>query len=160
MLARYFYFIVRNCSMRENYYGENIFFSLFSSAEYGRTCKDIGCRSDEACVMAEDPCTGYSDKCGRYPTCRRTNGKEIIRYSQSTLQSKSSLIKLLFAHKSSAISNFVSRARMYLCAILSRRSSKNNICRSELHFYGLRGKRVLQERKWCPEMREKVYRIR
>ncbi|KAL0122110.1 hypothetical protein PUN28_007111 [Cardiocondyla obscurior] len=41
--------------------------------KYGRTCKDIGCRSDETCVMAEDPCTGYSDKCGRYPTCRRTS---------------------------------------------------------------------------------------
>lgn len=42
--------------------------------KYGRTCKDIGCRSDETCVMAEDPCTGYTDKCGRYPTCRRTSG--------------------------------------------------------------------------------------
>ncbi|XP_011864858.1 PREDICTED: prespore protein Dp87-like isoform X2 [Vollenhovia emeryi] len=41
--------------------------------KYGRTCKDIGCRSDETCVMAEDPCTGYTDKCGRYPTCRRTS---------------------------------------------------------------------------------------
>lgn len=42
--------------------------------KYGRTCQDIGCRSDETCVMAEDPCTGYSDKCGRYPTCQRTSG--------------------------------------------------------------------------------------
>ncbi|XP_077266424.1 uncharacterized protein LOC143899757 isoform X2 [Temnothorax americanus] len=41
--------------------------------KYGRTCKDIGCRSDETCVMAEDPCTGYTDKCGRYPTCRKTS---------------------------------------------------------------------------------------
>ncbi|XP_018376264.1 PREDICTED: prisilkin-39-like isoform X3 [Trachymyrmex cornetzi] len=41
--------------------------------KYGRTCKDIGCRTDETCVMAEDPCTGYTDKCGRYPTCRRTS---------------------------------------------------------------------------------------
>ncbi|XP_036147817.1 uncharacterized protein LOC105831121 isoform X1 [Monomorium pharaonis] len=39
--------------------------------KYGRTCKDIGCRSDEMCVMAEDPCTAYTDKCGRYPTCRK-----------------------------------------------------------------------------------------
>jgi len=51
-------------------------FSYFS--EYGRTCKDIGCRTDETCVMAEDPCTDYTDKCGRYPTCRRTSGKDII----------------------------------------------------------------------------------
>ncbi|EZA59236.1 hypothetical protein DMN91_007733 [Ooceraea biroi] len=42
-------------------------------SKYGRTCKDIGCRSDETCVMAEDPCTGYTDKCGRYPTCKRTS---------------------------------------------------------------------------------------
>ncbi|KYM81589.1 hypothetical protein ALC53_07976 [Atta colombica] len=41
--------------------------------KYGRTCKDIGCRTDETCVMAEDPCTDYTDKCGRYPTCRRTS---------------------------------------------------------------------------------------
>lgn len=41
--------------------------------KYGRTCKDIGCRTDETCVMVEDPCTGYTDKCGRYPTCRRTS---------------------------------------------------------------------------------------
>ncbi|KYQ50456.1 hypothetical protein ALC60_10469 [Trachymyrmex zeteki] len=41
--------------------------------KYGRTCKDIGCRTDETCVMAEDPCNGYTDKCGRYPTCRRTS---------------------------------------------------------------------------------------
>ncbi|XP_070154310.1 ice nucleation protein isoform X2 [Polyergus mexicanus] len=42
--------------------------------KYGRTCNDIGCRSDETCVMAEDPCTAYSDKCGRYPTCQRISG--------------------------------------------------------------------------------------
>jgi hypothetical protein len=47
-------------------------------SKYGRTCKDIGCRSDEVCVMAEDPCSGYrQDSCGRYPTCQRTsNGGE------------------------------------------------------------------------------------
>lgn len=39
--------------------------------KYGRTCQDIGCRSDETCVMAEDPCNSYSDKCGRYPTCQK-----------------------------------------------------------------------------------------
>ncbi|XP_012226074.1 probable ATP-dependent RNA helicase ddx17 isoform X2 [Linepithema humile] len=43
-----------------------------SYSKYGRTCKDIGCRSDETCVMAEDPCYGsHSDQCGRYPTCKR-----------------------------------------------------------------------------------------
>ncbi|KYN09594.1 hypothetical protein ALC57_18286 [Trachymyrmex cornetzi] len=46
---------------------------LPKNTQYGRTCKDIGCRTDETCVMAEDPCTGYTDKCGRYPTCRRTS---------------------------------------------------------------------------------------
>uniref|UniRef100_A0A0C9RG44 GRINA_2 protein n=1 Tax=Fopius arisanus TaxID=64838 RepID=A0A0C9RG44_9HYME len=41
-------------------------------SKYGRSCKDIGCRSNEICVMAEDPCTYESrDRCGRYPTCTR-----------------------------------------------------------------------------------------
>ncbi|XP_047364409.1 uncharacterized protein LOC124954862 isoform X2 [Vespa velutina] len=47
-----------------------------SYSKYGRSCKDIGCRSDEVCVMAEDPCTDYSDKCGRYPTCKKMNDRE------------------------------------------------------------------------------------
>ncbi|CAD1479263.1 unnamed protein product, partial [Heterotrigona itama] len=41
---------------------------------YGRTCKDIGCRRDEVCVMAEDPCSIYQrDNCGRYPTCAKAH---------------------------------------------------------------------------------------
>lgn len=54
------------------------FFEILShvmhcSTEYGRTCKDIGCRSNEVCVMAEDPCSIQSrDHCGRYPTCARS----------------------------------------------------------------------------------------
>ncbi|KAK2578753.1 hypothetical protein KPH14_012279 [Odynerus spinipes] len=45
--------------------------------KYGRSCKDIGCLSSEVCVMAEDPCTIYTqDKCGRYPTCKKVNAGE------------------------------------------------------------------------------------
>ncbi|XP_043492268.1 uncharacterized protein DDB_G0283357-like [Polistes fuscatus] len=47
-----------------------------SYSKYGRTCKDIGCRNDEVCVIAEDPCTSYSDKCGSYPTCKKTSNNE------------------------------------------------------------------------------------
>lgn len=40
--------------------------------EYGRTCKDIGCLSNQVCVLAEDPCTfGHSTNCGTYPTCKK-----------------------------------------------------------------------------------------
>ncbi|XP_024938588.1 collagen alpha-1(IV) chain isoform X3 [Cephus cinctus] len=42
-------------------------------SKYGRTCSDIGCLSNEVCVMAEDPCNGYSQECGRYPTCKRSS---------------------------------------------------------------------------------------
>ncbi|XP_035723041.1 annexin B11-like isoform X2 [Vespa mandarinia] len=48
---------------------------VLSYSKYGRNCKDIGCRSDEVCVMAEDPCTDYSNKCGRYPTCKKMNDR-------------------------------------------------------------------------------------
>ncbi|XP_015180222.1 PREDICTED: FHA domain-containing protein FhaA-like isoform X2 [Polistes dominula] len=44
-----------------------------SYSKYGRSCKDIGCRKDEVCVIAEDPCTVSSDKCGFYPTCKKTS---------------------------------------------------------------------------------------
>ncbi|KAK1130108.1 hypothetical protein K0M31_019792 [Melipona bicolor] len=45
-----------------------------SYTKYGRTCKDIGCRRDEVCVMAEDPCSIYQrDNCGRYPTCAKAH---------------------------------------------------------------------------------------
>lgn len=50
-------------------------------AEYGRTCKDIGCLRDQICVMAEDPCSLYQrDKCGSYPTCvkARPGGKNAV----------------------------------------------------------------------------------
>ncbi|XP_014211890.1 protein transport protein SEC9 isoform X2 [Copidosoma floridanum] len=41
-------------------------------SKYGRSCKDIGCRSSEVCVMAEDPCTIHRpDSCGSYPTCKK-----------------------------------------------------------------------------------------
>ncbi|XP_012271815.1 prisilkin-39 [Orussus abietinus] len=41
-------------------------------SKYGRSCKDIGCLSNEVCIMAEDPCTLYSqNQCGRYPTCKK-----------------------------------------------------------------------------------------
>lgn len=46
--------------------------SLFT--EYGRTCKDILCTVREECVMQRDECTGYTDKCGTYPTCKRKPG--------------------------------------------------------------------------------------
>lgn len=43
-------------------------------SEYGRSCNDIGCRSNEECVMAEDPCPLYRPtECGRYPTCSPKN---------------------------------------------------------------------------------------
>ncbi|KAI4485024.1 hypothetical protein M0802_012852 [Mischocyttarus mexicanus] len=49
-----------------------------SFSKYGRSCKDIGCMRDEVCVVAEDPCTAYteSDKCGLYPTCRKISNTE------------------------------------------------------------------------------------
>lgn len=48
-----------------------------SYTKYGRTCKDIGCRRDEVCVMAEDPCSIYQrDNCGRYPTCSKAHPGE------------------------------------------------------------------------------------
>lgn len=53
-------------------------------AEYGRTCKDIGCMRDEVCVMAEDPCSIYQrDNCGRYPTCAKSHpgGKNAVGLS-------------------------------------------------------------------------------
>ncbi|XP_076235115.1 uncharacterized protein LOC143179687 [Calliopsis andreniformis] len=53
-----------------------IFFipDVTSFTKYGRTCKDIGCRRDEVCVMAEDPCSIYQrDNCGRYPTCTKVH---------------------------------------------------------------------------------------
>lgn len=47
----------------------------FVFSEYGRNCKDIGCRSNEICVMVEDKCTYDSrDNCGHYPTCTRAGG--------------------------------------------------------------------------------------
>lgn len=50
-------------------------------AEYGRTCKDIGCQRDQICVIAEDPCSIYRrDNCGSYPTCvkARAGGKNAV----------------------------------------------------------------------------------
>lgn len=40
--------------------------------KYGRTCRDILCiAGQEDCVMEHDTCTGYSEQCGSYPTCKR-----------------------------------------------------------------------------------------
>ncbi|CAH0564271.1 unnamed protein product [Brassicogethes aeneus] len=43
-------------------------------SKYGRSCKDIGCRSNEVCVMENDPCSYYQrqNECGAYPTCKKT----------------------------------------------------------------------------------------
>lgn len=62
-------------------------------AEYGRTCKDIGCRRDEVCVMAEDPCSIYQrDNCGRYPTCAKAHpgGKNAVDLSINIIPLSSS----------------------------------------------------------------------
>ncbi|KAK9703051.1 hypothetical protein QE152_g29573 [Popillia japonica] len=42
-------------------------------SKYGRSCNDIGCPSNQECVMAETPCSYYSreNECGMYPTCRK-----------------------------------------------------------------------------------------
>ncbi|XP_060522626.1 FHA domain-containing protein FhaA isoform X2 [Cylas formicarius] len=44
--------------------------------KYGRTCKDIGCPSNQQCVMETDPCSYYQreNECGSYPTCKRMSG--------------------------------------------------------------------------------------
>lgn len=48
----------------------------FFSAEYGRTCKDIGCLPSETCVIAQDSCSwGQQDgkECGNFPTCKKSS---------------------------------------------------------------------------------------
>uniref|UniRef100_A0A1Y1MF18 Follistatin-like domain-containing protein n=1 Tax=Photinus pyralis TaxID=7054 RepID=A0A1Y1MF18_PHOPY len=41
-------------------------------SKYGRTCQDIGCLSNEVCVLKEKTCTTYNrDECGTYPTCEK-----------------------------------------------------------------------------------------
>ncbi|XP_066259841.1 uncharacterized protein [Euwallacea similis] len=44
--------------------------------KYGRSCKDIGCRGNEECVMQSDPCSYYQrqGECGAYPTCQKKTG--------------------------------------------------------------------------------------
>ncbi|EFA08486.2 annexin A7 isoform X1 [Tribolium castaneum] len=44
-----------------------------SYSKYGRTCKDIGCLTNEVCVMETDPCSYYQrqNECGSYPTCKK-----------------------------------------------------------------------------------------
>ncbi|XP_043471908.1 probable serine/threonine-protein kinase clkA isoform X1 [Leptopilina heterotoma] len=45
-------------------------------SKYGRTCNDIGCPSNEVCVIKEDQCTYSNSQCGRYPTCeKRSHGE-------------------------------------------------------------------------------------
>lgn len=44
--------------------------------EYGRSCKDIGCRPSETCVMAQDSCSWNQQdgkECGVYPTCKKSS---------------------------------------------------------------------------------------
>ncbi|XP_055621250.1 circumsporozoite protein-like [Toxorhynchites rutilus septentrionalis] len=44
--------------------------------KYGRQCSDIGCLSNQVCVMAYDSCSlGQRDgnECGRYPTCKKNS---------------------------------------------------------------------------------------
>lgn len=43
--------------------------------EYGRSCKDIGCRPSETCVISHDSCSWPQQEnkdCGSYPTCKRS----------------------------------------------------------------------------------------
>lgn len=43
--------------------------------EYGRSCKDIGCRPSETCVISHDSCSWNQQdgkECGSYPTCKRS----------------------------------------------------------------------------------------
>lgn len=44
-----------------------------SFTKYGRSCKDIGCPSNQQCVMETDPCSYYQrqGECGAYPTCKK-----------------------------------------------------------------------------------------
>ncbi|KAK5641128.1 hypothetical protein RI129_009675 [Pyrocoelia pectoralis] len=43
-------------------------------SKYGRTCQDIGCLSNEICVLKEKTCTPYNqDDCGTYPTCEKSS---------------------------------------------------------------------------------------
>lgn len=53
-----------------------LFFLLFFCAEYGRTCKDIGCLPSETCVITQDSCSwGQQDgkECGNFPTCKKSS---------------------------------------------------------------------------------------
>ncbi|XP_076249914.1 uncharacterized protein LOC143189116 [Rhynchophorus ferrugineus] len=46
--------------------------------KYGRSCKDIGCPSNQKCVMETDPCSYYQrqGECGQYPTCKKIQSGE------------------------------------------------------------------------------------
>lgn len=61
-------------------YGGLILQLLFTIAvplpynKYGRQCSDIGCLSNQVCVMAYDSCSlsqREGSECGRYPTCKK-----------------------------------------------------------------------------------------
>ena len=48
----------------------------FCHAEYGRTCKDIGCLPSETCIIASDSCSWSQQEgkeCGTYPTCKKSS---------------------------------------------------------------------------------------
>lgn len=54
-----------------------IVFSLGDAfSKYGRSCQDIGCLSNEICVLKEKPCTLHTrnDECGTYPSCEKKVG--------------------------------------------------------------------------------------
>ncbi|XP_044589318.1 calcium-binding protein P-like isoform X2 [Cotesia glomerata] len=39
-------------------------------SKFGRKCSDIGCPSNQVCVLVNEPCTrGNNGNCGSYPTC-------------------------------------------------------------------------------------------
>ncbi|XP_074098223.1 uncharacterized protein LOC141526952 [Cotesia typhae] len=39
-------------------------------SKFGRKCSDIGCPSNQVCVLVDEPCTrGNNGNCGSYPTC-------------------------------------------------------------------------------------------
>ncbi|XP_044758575.1 FHA domain-containing protein FhaA isoform X2 [Coccinella septempunctata] len=48
---------------------------VYSYSKFGRKCDDIGCASNEECVMASKPCSYFDrkDECGEYPTCKRVD---------------------------------------------------------------------------------------
>lgn len=62
--------------------------SFYSSIEYGRTCKDIGCLPREVCVMAYESCSFSQQEnvsCGRYPTCKKNTEGQATQQNAGNL---------------------------------------------------------------------------